>query len=486
MICRRDIRPGLESEHVPAKVTLQRPLEISGKRTQTLWEHLFAGGVLEVFLIMLAVVDPFRHRGALSPPPADQSRGPVLVTVARVTRVDLTLCRHDYRRQFGRIPWLAEDELFVPRIVVAIAAVQDVVRREWPASPTCVGPPCVERAWHVEPALVLPTCRAFVGIASHVLMRQRHICDGCTETPHHEQQHARPLHDRTRVTAANEDVFLAGSGHDRTPSKPPGVGLFATSDGGRTWQQLHPPGLVEDIEAAGTAVYAMVRGCATATACEQPQSTAAALYRIEDGGQRFTDAGPPAALDDQTQLITSDSTVLLLMEAADLSPNPSNATVWSRTADGPWQQHSAPCGWFGADAGALAAWSATGLALVCGSEPGAGDQLKTGYVSTDGAQHWRKVADLPDIGGYIDDLAAADADNWVLSEARGALDVTHDGGQTGHQADPSDGDVEGWGTVAFATSTIAVAAPWTLNGSTIAITTDTGQTWSAIKFPSGR
>jgi hypothetical protein len=50
----------------------------------------------------------------------------------------------------------------------------------------------------------------------------------------------------------------------------------------------------------------------------------------------------------------------------------------------------------------------------------------------------------------------------------------------------SEPGVEGWVGVTFVSPTKAVASPWTLNGSALAITTDTARTWQSITFPSGR
>jgi len=114
---------------------------------------------------------------------------------------------------------------------------------------------------------------------------------------------------------------------------------------------------------------------------------------------------------------------------------------------------------------------------------------KTAYVSTDAGGHWRQVAELPQTSGYVFDLAAADANTWVLAEARGTLEVTRDGGSTWHAAtsnDVSPSGGEGWGTVTFVSATKAVAVPWTLNGSALAISNDTARTWDLIAFPSGR
>lgn len=260
--------------------------------------------------------------------------------------------------------------------------------------------------------------------------------------------------------------------------------LFVTSDGGATWQQHNAPGPVEDVEDAAGTVYALVRDCPTASGCWAAQTATDRLYEISGDGAKFTLVGLPDPVSDLSQLITHGSSVFLL--APDTTV-PGPTTLWTELPDGSWQQRSTPCDWSGADFGAMAAWSATGLALVCGSEPSAGNQPKIAYTSTDAGRHWHEVV-APDASGYVADLAAADARTWVLGEARGGMLVTHDGGHSWQDAtftgtEPS---VEGWVGITFVSATRAVASPWTLNGSALAITTDTAHTWQSITFPSGR
>ena len=261
--------------------------------------------------------------------------------------------------------------------------------------------------------------------------------------------------------------------------------LFVTSDGGVTWQQHHAPGPLEDVEDAAGTVYALVRDCPTASACWAAQTATDRLYEISGDGAKFALVGPPDPVSDLSQLITHGSSVFLL--APDTTV-PGPTTLWTKPPDGTWQQRDTPCDWSGADFAAVAAWSATGLALVCGSEPSAGNQPKIAYTSTDTGSHWHEVGP-PDTSGYVADLAATDARTWVLGEARGGMLVTHDGGHSWQDAAFTGGtapNVEGWVGITFVSATQAVASPWTLNGSALAITTDTARTWQSITFPSGR
>lgn len=77
--------------------------------------------------------------------------------------------------------------------------------------------------------------------------------------------------------------------------------------------------------------------------------------------------------------------------------------------------------------------------MVCALEPGAGNQGKLLYRSSDGGRSWRQLggrADtffnlrtpIPD-GGYALLLTASDANHAYLAEQRGTLLQTSDGGR---------------------------------------------------------
>ena len=162
------------------------------------------------------------------------------------------------------------------------------------------------------------------------------------------------------------------------------------------------------------------------------------------------------------------------------------ATIWASPDGLTWSVHDAPCTWFGGISGALAAWSSSGLALVCGGQPSAGSQAKTAFESTDGGRHWNHRSDLP-VGGYVGSLAAADQNTWALGELRGGIAMTHDGGTSWTEATVANAvGVEGWGYIGFTDPTHGVAVPWTLNGSALAFSRDSGRGWNAVSFPSGR
>lgn len=260
--------------------------------------------------------------------------------------------------------------------------------------------------------------------------------------------------------------------------------LYMTTNGGAAWEQIPSPGPVYDIEAGGAGIYALVESCPVSASCA---NTGLNLYRISSNGFHFLRVGPTQELSLGSQLVVHGSSVYLL--AQPLYDVSGNAQLWRSLNGGGWQNVSTPCGWFGAAFGAVAAWSETGLALVCGMEPGTGEQMKIAYSSIDSGTNWSKGIPIASKFGYVKSLAAANSATWILGEARGTMLVTYDGGHTWSDMNvthPGGGPGEGWGFVGFTSSSEAVAVPWTLNGSALAFSYDGARTWTMVAFPSGR
>jgi photosystem II stability/assembly factor-like uncharacterized protein len=241
-----------------------------------------------------------------------------------------------------------------------------------------------------------------------------------------------------------------------------GRALWATLDGGRRWHRIPLPAALRDVETGAGQAYAL---------------TSRGVYRITG---RPVPIGP--AVRGSGNLVVHGAAIYFL----------GSGSLWASADQGrSWRRLAFPCA---APAGiaALAAWSTTGLALACGGEPGAGNEAKTFYASTDGGARWRvcgRTGFTPGrglTGGYVSGLAAAGPRTWVLTEARGGIAVTHDGGRTWRFATiaGTTAEVEGWGNVALTSATHAVAVPWTLNGDVLAFTADAGRTWHEVRFRS--
>lgn len=269
-----------------------------------------------------------------------------------------------------------------------------------------------------------------------------------------------------------------------------GGALYATADGGRHWTQIRPPNRILDLEVGAGRVYAVMAGCRGLAACTEDD-----LYRLANGGRKFIKTGPPSPVDPSTgQLVVRGPNVFLLAPPPAYRVSTALPLWVSANGGRSWQRRLAPCrGAIAPDA--LAAWSASGLALACGGEPGVGFQTKTFYLSTDGGAHWRLAGHVPGprrlrgmSGGYIASLAAADQNTWALGEGRGTILITHDAGRTWSDAafTGSLGPVEGWGYVNFIDARHGVAVPWTLNGSVLAFTNNAGHAWNEVPFATPR
>lgn len=260
-----------------------------------------------------------------------------------------------------------------------------------------------------------------------------------------------------------------------------GSALYVTTDGGSAWAKVSSPGTVYDIEAGGGKVYALINNCGISVSCGT-----ASLYQISNNGLLIQRVSSSPIFSWQAQLLVSGSSAFILTPPTTAGSGPYK--LWKLQASGFSKTFDTPCEFSGSLSAAMAAWSDVGLALVCGSPPGAGEQIKTAYSSSDAGKTWSKGKLVGRLSGYITSLAAANANTWILGEGRGDLLVTHDGGQTWSDlpiTGSDGGPGQGWGFVGFTNAHEAVAVPWTVNGSYLAFTNDGARNWTIVNFPSG-
>ena len=119
------------------------------------------------------------------------------------------------------------------------------------------------------------------------------------------------------------------------------------------------------------------------------------------------------------------------------------------------------------------------LWLVCGSEPGAGQQLKAAYRSQDSGEHWVRLHSDLTGSGYVTSLTATSVALW-LSLFRELSQVSVDGGLHWRMVDiPLRDDLTGFGTFHFIGSRLG----WVTNFGSICRTLD-GRHWETVSLHS--
>jgi photosystem II stability/assembly factor-like uncharacterized protein len=114
------------------------------------------------------------------------------------------------------------------------------------------------------------------------------------------------------------------------------------------------------------------------------------------------------------------------------TPARSQTTATSQPSNNAEMAHSsrAPCNREAPGYGATSFWTSSDGYAVCGSQPGAGSQMKSLYASTDGGKTWRlRVSEqrLP-LYGYVANLRFFDRNHGLLLTNRGGIYATDDGG----------------------------------------------------------
>lgn len=207
--------------------------------------------------------------------------------------------------------------------------------------------------------------------------------------------------------------------------------LYRTRDAARSWQLLPMPGRVDGLGARAATVVVLLDRCERRR-CHQ------SLQVSHNHGASWTrhalDGSTGAGADVNEQVLLTDQRHGYVLVGA---------RTWV-TADGggSWYRIGQPCG--GRDGSLtgplLAGTGPSNLWLVCALQPGAGNQGKLLYRSSDGGRTWRQLggrADaffriktpLPD-SGYAVRLTVSDTRHAYLAEQRGTLLQTSDGGRS--------------------------------------------------------
>jgi photosystem II stability/assembly factor-like uncharacterized protein len=120
--------------------------------------------------------------------------------------------------------------------------------------------------------------------------------------------------------------------------------------------------------------------------------------------------------------------------------------------------------------------------IVCGSQPGAGEQEKQLITSTDGGLHWNYPPNPP-LGGYVGNLALSATTGGVtgwLAMVRGPLYMTTDGGRTWTPADLHGAQVGPAGSGEIEVVFTDPLHGWVATSTEIFRTSDGGRHWTGV------
>jgi len=267
--------------------------------------------------------------------------------------------------------------------------------------------------------------------------------------------------------------------------------LWATSDGGATWQRQAPPGrghLVLALTGDADAAYAVVSPCRLNRPCRFP----ATLWRTTPGQGSWTQVSLtlPALSAFNTVVLAVHGVVAYLAVPSFLINLGASldSDVLDATVDGQrWSSRPDPCDpKNGETLTSVAPISDTKVALLCQGNIGFGKAEKLVLRSNDTGQTNSPAGTMP-LYGIVTQLAAAPNGTLVAaSSSIGTWIYRNAGGQSWTtQVDLGDGGM-GWNDIAFTTNQVGfvIHGPWALccggGPGELWETEDSGVTWAPV------
>jgi photosystem II stability/assembly factor-like uncharacterized protein len=253
-----------------------------------------------------------------------------------------------------------------------------------------------------------------------------------------------------------------------------GPALWRTTDGGATWRRQRVPGPVADFETAGGRTLAVIRGT------DRAGDTTFRVYTSAVGAGTWRPVAGTAVTGFSTESLAVSGQTGYLLAA---SKNPARPMLLTGPVTGAarWRPLPEPCpaSWSAALA-AAPGWLFAG----CGNEPGAGNQLKTAYVSSDGGHRWHQVASPP-LGGYLGRATMTPGGTIFLSGERMDVYISRDRGRSWHES-PSLAGAAGLANAGFSlvgtpvTGTFGVAIQEGVGTQQVWLTRDGGRRWTPV------
>ena len=257
-----------------------------------------------------------------------------------------------------------------------------------------------------------------------------------------------------------------------------GPGLWTTHDGGRSWRHVSIHGL----QVQGLA-YSDGRAVVTAGKCNSGTRLCHfSVYSAHPGSSAWQLIARPSQVTWQppAEVVAVGGTGYVFTTRTDLGP----PVLLAGPIDGSaaWRPVPNPC--HSAWSVAVAAAPKGRLFLGCGSEPGAGTQMKSAYLSHDGGRTWRAVA-RPPASGYLGAATMTSSGTIFLSGGRMDVYVSRDWGRSWHTS-RSLANAAGMANAGFALSGIitstdtGVAFQARVYKDQVWFTRDRGRTWTAV------
>ena len=285
-----------------------------------------------------------------------------------------------------------------------------------------------------------------------------------------------------------------------------GPQLWATTDGGASWQRENTGGLtVTDLETVNGRAYALFGRCpaATPTSIVVVDCTSYTLETTTAGSDAWTPvSGVPAGLsaggtqaagstqDGSSVIELTGTTGYLVAPDGSLYAGPVDGTAWHRVSalpcePGPGTNDGLPKQLMLAPAGYTAS-GGTRLAAVCAQSAPAGETASV-WMSGDGGASWANAGPSGVSGlGDLASLAATSDGTLILATSSGlyTLPLGAASWQAATLSNPA-GKTYGFSYVGMTAPTQGVAIggdPWL---HAIWMTTDGGQSWSVVPIAAG-